>query len=457
MAGTLRDLLRRASLVTEVELEHACREAAANDQLLLRVLHRHHLLDEEAVARILGAQLNLNLVDLDKRQLDDRALEHIPGFIAVRHQVLPLGLRQTASGDVLYLAMSDPTDAQAVEAVRRATPLDIIPLVAAFSGLEQAILRAYPPESRRAPAMASDFAAMPTSAPVVVGEIVDERAASPFGARGVDLSAPDPGEMEEWLTVSTQEVLNVYAPTAARSTGAATDDDLAWLREQAQASGNTDSRNAATAAKAAAPPEASAPRTPLPVEGLINDDGRSASAPLAPGLAASPTDAFAERSSPRTSTPAPSAGNRLPPPPTTDPGPKARVVIGGNAGKVGPTAVVCDDPAYREWTRAVLSGEVAELSEHASLDDLAGLFRRSLVENVLLIYPTPDERLVAALREAKKRPAPPRVFAVSPLAMLDAFEVFDVRIDPSDGATLAARLLDALRASAPSRPRVMPL
>ena len=256
----LASFLQSLDLVLDVELQHAQEIAQTRGRSLIQVLTQLGAIDDVKVARLLSLKLNLNLIDLDQRNIDRRALAALPADVARRARAIPVGFRVTHQGTFLYVALSDPTRREAFDTLAAAGDAEVIPLVAADSAIERALTRHYGPDLSTAGygfgEGTGDIFETPVTKsgpPVVVGAILSEpeefltestdatmrlydpeHMAIPDKLPDVDLGRLDVDrEAEEFLTASTNEVLGIYAPMRkATPIGQATTDDLTWLRQQ---------------------------------------------------------------------------------------------------------------------------------------------------------------------------------------------------------------------------------
>ena len=105
---SLRDVLINDSVVTEVELT-------------------------EALAEVNG----MNSVDLIGYPIDAAAMAKIPLSLVTRHRILGIGIR----GNELIVAITEPDDVVALDDVRAATGMVIVPVVVARSELRRIIDR----------------------------------------------------------------------------------------------------------------------------------------------------------------------------------------------------------------------------------------------------------------------------------------------------------------------------
>jgi len=233
---TLAHVLRELQMLSPDVLEAA--EARAHDEsvTLVHLLTREGVVDDELVARVLAVHLRVDRVDLDTRAIDRRIAALLPPVLANRYRVVPIGLRRTREGDVLYAAMSNPDDDLAFMEVQAATGLRVVPMVAADGAIARALTRVYGKDI----APASNDLVVPDEEsrtrvvigiPIVVGEIVEDT--STALTRKVESLEPvhSDEQHDEWLMSSTREVLAAHAPMLA-----ATDPDFEWLKVRRETS-----------------------------------------------------------------------------------------------------------------------------------------------------------------------------------------------------------------------------
>ena len=121
---------------------------ASQLQLVRSAISEEHELD--AIAADLGfesgpllwqataAAMGLQLVDLSSEEIDLKLLEELPLRLIHRHEVFPLGKVE----DQLVLAISNPFNLQAVDAVSAATGLRVLPVLAPATELS-ALIKAH--------------------------------------------------------------------------------------------------------------------------------------------------------------------------------------------------------------------------------------------------------------------------------------------------------------------------
>ncbi|HEX9888805.1 MAG TPA: hypothetical protein VGA69_04965, partial [Nitriliruptorales bacterium] len=110
----LGEILVAESVIAEKDLEDALvaqRDEGRRERLGVVVV-RLGLATEEDIARALAAQLGYQTVDLTEVGPEAAALGRVPRKLAERHHALPLRID---AGDVLVVAMSDPTNVVALD------------------------------------------------------------------------------------------------------------------------------------------------------------------------------------------------------------------------------------------------------------------------------------------------------------------------------------------------------
>ena len=127
-------------LVTEAELVAAIAKAKTQHADTASVLVEAKKLTEEQAANLRAESAGVAFMDVSDYHVDPDALKVVPEMVARKHQVLPL----YRIDRTLTVAMQDPWDAVAIDALRAATKLSMInPVVAAPSAIRKAIERHY--------------------------------------------------------------------------------------------------------------------------------------------------------------------------------------------------------------------------------------------------------------------------------------------------------------------------
>jgi type IV pilus assembly protein PilB len=135
----LGDRLVAEGLLAPEQLHKALAEQRGTNEKLGTVLVRLNLVTEDNLVAFLSRQYKLSAINLSDLEIDPDVLKLVPEQIAKRHEVLPV----KRQGNVLTLAMADPTNVLALDDVGFMTNLQIQPMVASQGALRKAIERHY--------------------------------------------------------------------------------------------------------------------------------------------------------------------------------------------------------------------------------------------------------------------------------------------------------------------------
>ena len=135
----LGDRLVAEGLLTAEQLHKALSEQRGTNDKLGTVLARLNLVTEDSLVAFLSKQYNVPSINLTNLEIDGDLLKLVPEQIAKKHEVLPV----KRQGNVLTLAMADPTNVFALDDVGFMTNLQIQPMVASQGALRKAIERYY--------------------------------------------------------------------------------------------------------------------------------------------------------------------------------------------------------------------------------------------------------------------------------------------------------------------------
>ncbi len=135
----LGDVLIDAGLITEDQLGHALKQQKETKRRLGDELIAEGVITEAGLIEALQMQLGVEFVDLSAIDLDPELSRVISKNVARQYNVVPV----RTSPDEVYLAMSDPLNFMAIEAVKNATRKRVIPMVTTHDSLMRAIMTLY--------------------------------------------------------------------------------------------------------------------------------------------------------------------------------------------------------------------------------------------------------------------------------------------------------------------------
>jgi type IV pilus assembly protein PilB len=135
----LGSLIVRDGIVRAADVRDALVEAQETDRRLGEVLLERGWIRESDLARLLAEQERLDYVDLARFDLDDRAVGCVREAVARVHGVMPYAFHR----GILLVAVGDPTDEAALEAVRASARRRVRFVVATPTEIAAAQLEAY--------------------------------------------------------------------------------------------------------------------------------------------------------------------------------------------------------------------------------------------------------------------------------------------------------------------------
>ncbi|WP_291382182.1 ATPase, T2SS/T4P/T4SS family [Demequina sp.] len=133
----LGEILMSEGALTEHQLMDAIDEQQARQQTLGRTLVELGMITESQLVRALAQQVGMEFVDLTSYQVDQSAVALVPAALCRRHNALPV----SRDGDVLKLAMANPSNVVAVDDFRSASRMQVVPVIATYEDVNAAIDR----------------------------------------------------------------------------------------------------------------------------------------------------------------------------------------------------------------------------------------------------------------------------------------------------------------------------
>ena len=135
----LGDLLVAEGLINQDQLQRALLAQKGTAEKLGSLLVRLNLVDEDKLVGFLSKQYGIPAVTLSQLDIDPDVLKLIPAQMARKYEIVPVERK----GNVLTLAMADPTNVFALDDVTFLTNLQVQPSVAPQGAIRKAIERNY--------------------------------------------------------------------------------------------------------------------------------------------------------------------------------------------------------------------------------------------------------------------------------------------------------------------------
>ncbi len=136
---TAGEYLLEKGIITREQLDEARRIQESTGKDYLQVLIDQTIVSERDAYEARAYEMGMPFVDLDRVQPESSAVNVVKEHIAKRYNVIPV----KKEGNILYLAMADPSNVMAIEDVRVNSRCVVRPVIAAPGAIEDAIRKAY--------------------------------------------------------------------------------------------------------------------------------------------------------------------------------------------------------------------------------------------------------------------------------------------------------------------------
>jgi type IV pilus assembly protein PilB len=130
----LWDALIAEGRVTEDQVQLALDAQSSDPRSLRKIMVSLGFISEAELAQVQAQQLKLDYIELTERDVDRDVVGLVPKRILRKHRALPLRIDNVRR---LVVAMSDPTDIQALEDLRMASGYKIVPVVATEEDIQR--------------------------------------------------------------------------------------------------------------------------------------------------------------------------------------------------------------------------------------------------------------------------------------------------------------------------------
>ncbi|UCD14983.1 MAG: Flp pilus assembly complex ATPase component TadA, partial [Candidatus Omnitrophota bacterium] len=138
----LGKILVEQGIISQQELDEALKEQKATGYFIGEILVSRGVAREEDVIRSLSQQLGFAYVNLADINVEQKAIELISEEVCLKHRAIPLFIVH----DTLTIAMIDPLDVSAVDALQSISGLRVRPVFACLSQILSNIKKYYRPQ-----------------------------------------------------------------------------------------------------------------------------------------------------------------------------------------------------------------------------------------------------------------------------------------------------------------------
>lgn len=191
----IREALLNGGLASEEEVAQLAQTASHMGTSLYRAVLAVSDVAETDLVGYLSTILEVSSVSLQQFRGKPTLIALLPPNVVKRHRVLPVGLKDQDGQETLFLAMEDPHDLDALEAVGHMCPHPIVPLLAGPVDLDSAIHRVYSSDAVEPPVASSSLLIEEPTGPTDAvqsspGDVLNDSGLFGDAFRELDLAQP---------------------------------------------------------------------------------------------------------------------------------------------------------------------------------------------------------------------------------------------------------------------------
>lgn len=183
------ELLVSANILTQAQLDEALRLQGQTKRRLGEVLVQLGHVDETRLTQALSQQLSVPWISLYHVDFSRELLNFVPRELAEKHYLVPIFVRRVKRQNTLYVAMDDPTNESALEAITQYSGLPTRAMLASPSDIRSAIRIYYGGDP--APNVDSSLPTVPSRKPALPKATIPD--ASLARARALAVAAVEEG------------------------------------------------------------------------------------------------------------------------------------------------------------------------------------------------------------------------------------------------------------------------
>ena len=177
----LGEILLEAGVIDKFQLKSALAEQNKWGGRLGNHLVQMGILTEELLVKALSKQLKIPYLDLGQMQITKETLDLVPQELAEKFHLVPVAVKKIANKKTLIVAMSDPTNLDAIDELQFRTGHIIKPAVDGDTAIEMAIRKYYYGETgpMQKPGQPIDFDSANAAAPANTNNVPTSDVHSP--------------------------------------------------------------------------------------------------------------------------------------------------------------------------------------------------------------------------------------------------------------------------------------
>ncbi len=139
MSARLGEILVKENLISQEQLQQAIEQQKDQGGRLGAALVKLGFISDDEITGVLSRRYGLPAINLSYYEVDPGVIKLVPQETAVRYQVVPL----SRVGSTLTIAMVDPTNVFAMDDIKFMTGLNVEPVVASETSIQDAITKFY--------------------------------------------------------------------------------------------------------------------------------------------------------------------------------------------------------------------------------------------------------------------------------------------------------------------------
>ncbi len=139
MSARLGEILVKENLISQEQLQQAIEQQKDEGGRLGAALVKLGFISDDEITGVLSRQYGVPAINLSYYEVDPGVVKLVPQETAVRYQVVPL----SRVGSTLTIAMVDPTNVFAMDDIKFMTGLNVEPVVASETSIQDAITKFY--------------------------------------------------------------------------------------------------------------------------------------------------------------------------------------------------------------------------------------------------------------------------------------------------------------------------
>jgi len=126
----LGEILLQAGVISAEQLKEALEDQKKYGGRLGSILLDRRYIDERTYLNALSQQMKIPAVDFSKSTIPESVIHIVPREVQEKHTVFPVAIKRTPRGNILLLAMPDPTNVEVLDEIGFMSGYKVEPAIA---------------------------------------------------------------------------------------------------------------------------------------------------------------------------------------------------------------------------------------------------------------------------------------------------------------------------------------